>query len=89
MHSEVLGLDLWANGARMRFRDPATGQDLLSYDEEHAARRAAENRAGVAESRAEREAAALRAALHRAHVAEVRVAELEVRLRLDDPARDA
>ena len=39
LRSEALGLDLRVKGARMRFHDPATGQDLLTYREEHAARR--------------------------------------------------
>ena len=66
LHSDVLGLELRAKGEEMRFHDPATGEDLLSYDEEHAARQAAE-------LRAEREATARRAA-------EARIAELEARL---------
>ena len=38
--SEVLGLELRTKaGARMRFHDPATGEDLLSHAETHAARR--------------------------------------------------
>ena len=36
--SETLGLDLRAKDDEMRFRDPVTGQDLLGYEEEHAAR---------------------------------------------------
>ena len=44
LRSGTLGLELWAKGRRMRFRDPGTGLDLLSHDEEH--------------DRAEREAAA-------------------------------
>ena len=44
LHSETLGLDLWVKGGKMRFRDPVTGRDLLSHQEEHAARRAAEAR---------------------------------------------
>ena len=73
LRSEVLGLEMRARGDWMRFRDPATGEDLLSHDEEHAARldEAAARRS--AELRAEREAAARR-------VAETRVAELEARL---------
>ena len=68
LRSRVLGLELRAKfGGEMRFHDPATGEDLLSYDEEHAARRAAE-------LRAEREATARRAA-------EARIAELEARSR--------
>ena len=73
MRSRVLGLELRATGEQMRFHDPATGEDLLSHGEEHAARleEAAARRA--AELRAEREADARRAA-------EARVAELEARL---------
>ena len=37
--SEVLGLELRAKGEEMRFHDPATDETLLSYAEEHAARR--------------------------------------------------
>ena len=67
LHSETLGLDLRAKDGEMRFRDPATGRILLSYQEEAAARR-------QAESRAEQESVARRAA-------EARVAELEALLR--------
>ena len=80
LYSGTLGLELWAKGGRMRFRDPGTGLDLLSHDEEHLAHRAAAARAEreaaarrSAEVRAEREAAARRAA-------EARVAELEALL---------
>ena len=73
MHSEVLGLDLRAKGEEMRFHDPATGETLLSYDEMHVARLAAEARA-EAEIAARREEAAARRA------AEARIAELEARL---------
>ena len=72
--SETLGLELRAQGGEMRFRDPVTGQVLLSQYEEHAARREAEARANAVAARAEREAAALKAA-------EARVAELEALLR--------
>ena len=87
LYSETLGLELWVEGRKMRFRDPETGVDLLSHDEEHLAHRAAAARAEVeaaarqqeivarrsAEVRAGREAAARRAA-------EARVAELEALL---------
>ena len=73
MRSEILGLELWAKGEEMRFHDPATGETLLSHDEEHTARRAAEARA-EAEAAARREEAAAR------HAAEARIAELEARL---------
>ena len=73
MSSEVLGLDLRAKGEEMRFHDPATDETLLSYDEMHDARRAAEARA-EAEIAARREEAAARRA------AEARIEELEARL---------
>ncbi len=63
-----------APGREMRFRDPATGRDLLSYSEEAAAREA------EAAAR-EVEAAAREAAEARAAAAEARVAELEAMLR--------
>ena len=68
MLSEVLGLELRAQaGGKIRFRDPRTGEELLSHGETHAALRSARHRA-------EKEAAAHRAA-------EARIAELEMRLR--------
>ena len=73
MHSDVLGLELRARGEEMRFHDPATGETLLSHDEEHTARRAAEVRADIAEVRAD-------VAEARADAAEARIAELESRL---------
>ena len=51
LHSVELGLDVWAKGETLRFRDPATGEELSSYDEERAARRTAEERAEHAEAR--------------------------------------
>ena len=61
--SEVLGLELRAKGEEMRFHDPATGETLLSYAEEHAARR--------------EETAARRAAEARVAELEARVRALE------------
>ena len=43
--SVVLGLDLRADGACVRFHDPETGHDLETLEETMAARRAAESRA--------------------------------------------
>ena len=37
LHNEVLGLALRVKGPRMRFHDPATGEDLPSHREAHAA----------------------------------------------------
>ena len=95
LHSETLGLELRAKNGEMRFRDPATGRILLSYQEEAAARRTAESRVErevdarrTAESRVEREAAARREAESHAEqesvarrAAEARVTELEALLR--------
>ena len=77
LHSETLGLDLWAKGGKMRFRDPETGLDLLGHDEDHARaeREAAARRS--AEVRAEREAAARQREVALRQAAEARVAELE------------
>ena len=44
LRSEVLGLDLRLDRSALRFRDAATGEDLLSYEEAVAAREAAEAR---------------------------------------------
>ena len=77
LRSGTLGLELWAKGRRMRFRDPGTGLDLLSHDEEHdraereAAARQREAVARQQEATARRQEAAARRA------AEARVAELE------------
>ena len=71
--SEVLGLELRAKGEEMRFHDPVTDETLLSYDEEHTARRAAE-------ARAEEEATARRVEAAARQAAEARIAELEARL---------
>ena len=77
LRSGTLGLELWAEGRKMRFRDPKTGQDLLGHHEEHdrAEREAAARRS--AEVRAEREAAARRQEVAARRAAEARVAELE------------
>ena len=93
--SEVLGLDLRdEREARMvRLRDPATGQDLLTYQESEMAREEEATARREVEARIEQEAAARRevearfereAAARRA--AEARTAELEARLRELEPA---
>ena len=53
VHSEVLGLDLrdLREAQMLRLHDPATGQDLLTYREEAAARRMAEARIAELEAR--------------------------------------
>ena len=88
IRSEGLGLELRAKGGgEMRFHDPATGEDLLSHGEEHAARLEEATARRAAEIRAEKEAAARRMADVRAaaeadarRAAEARIAELEARL---------
>ena len=81
IRSEALGLDVRREGKLLRFRDPATGEDIRHRDEEtvRAEREAA--RAEREATRATREAArAEREALER-RAAEARVAELEAALR--------
>ena len=92
--SEVLGLDLHVCGGELRFRDPATGEDLRTYDEaEH--RRGAERRRAEAEktradaekrradgekSRADAEQNRADAEKRRADAAERELAQLRSRL---------
>ena len=87
--SETLGLELRAApGREMRFRDPTSGEDLRSPDEEAegrleaaAARAAAETRVASAETRATAAETRATAAETRAAAAEARAAELEALLR--------
>ena len=80
LRSETLGLELRAApGREMRFRDPATGDDLRSHTEEAEGRLAeAEGRRAEAEGR-RAEAAARQAAETRAADAETRAADAETR----------
>ena len=104
LRSEVLGLDARVDrGGALRLRDPVTGRDLLTYDEEHDGRRVAEIRVGreaaarqAAETRAGQEATARRAAETRAgqeaaarEAAEAKVAELQALLRESRGGRTA
>ncbi len=73
MSSAVLGLELHARDGELRFRDPATGEDLDTYSEVHRGRAAEKRRAEAAESRAE-------AAESRAAAAERELAHLRSRL---------
>ena len=84
LSSEVLELELLIDGAgELRFRDPETGQVLLSHREEHVRANQESARAEQETARAEQEAAARRAADARAEQeaaarrsAEARLAEL-------------
>ena len=75
--SEVLGLDLRAEGRLLRFRDPRTGLDLKTHAETHDALENAERRAANAERKVDAEAAARRDAEHRADHAERRADNAE------------
>ena len=75
LRSRTIGLELRAApGREMRFRDPATGQELRSHDEEAEGRLEAEARAADAEARAADAEA-------RAADAEARLSELQALLR--------
>ena len=73
-YSEALGLELWWENKRLRFRDPVSGEFLRTPEELDAARRAAE-------ARAEAERTARLAEMERAKAAEERMAEMEAELR--------
>ena len=71
--SEVLGLSVRRDGKLLRFRESATGEDILHRGESEAIVRAAE--------RTRREAARAEREITKRKVAEARVAELEAALR--------
>ena len=74
LRSEVLGLDLRLDRGALRFRDSATGEDLLSHEEMVAAQQESDAVCRAGEVRVRGEAAAQEAA-------EARVAELKAQLR--------
>jgi len=83
--SEVLGLELRDERAqrRVRLRDPATGENLLTHEESERARQEETAARREAEIRIAQESAAR-------HEAEARVAALEARLRaLEDIPQDS
>ncbi len=87
-YSEALGLELWWENKRLRFRDPVSGEYLRTPEELDAARQAAETlteseraRAVVAETLLESERDARVSAEERADAAEARMAEVEAELR--------
>ena len=89
--SEVLGLDLRPEGRLLRFRDPRTGQDLMTHAEAHDAREnaerradTAERRADTAERRAEAERVARRRAEHERDQLNRRILELEAQSRVPE-----
>ena len=68
--SDVLGLDLYVHDRQLRFRDPATGEDLRNYDQ-------AEDRADKEKSRANAEKERADAAKERADAEKRRADALE------------
>ena len=66
IRSEALGLDVYADGELLRFRDPATGQIIRHHPEVKAAAARAEARADREAERAEQEAAQRKTAEARA-----------------------
>ena len=81
VHSKALGLDVRIEAREeLRFHDPATGQDLLSYEESQLARGEAEAR--ISDERAAHQAtrALLEEEAAARRTAQARIAELEARL---------
>ena len=76
VRSEVLGLDLHVQAGELRFRDPATGEDLRTYDEAEDERAAAERKAGAEAERADAAESRADAAENRADAAERELARL-------------
>ncbi|MDE0660502.1 MAG: Uma2 family endonuclease [Gammaproteobacteria bacterium] len=91
--SDVLGLDLFASGRLLRFRDPATREILPDHVESEAMRAAAESRADAAELRAAEAASRadsrVSAAESRASAAESQVVAAKERLAQETAARQA
>ena len=80
--SEVLRLDLHVRDGELRFRDPATGEDLRDYDE-------SEDRADAAERRAEEAERGRTAERNRANAAEDGLAAEKNRANRAEDERDA
>ena len=79
--SGVLGLDLHVRAGELRFRDPATGRDLRTYDEAEQRGDAAELGRVAEKSRADAEKNRADAAESRAAAAERELARLRLRLK--------
>ena len=79
LRSEVLGLELHVQAGELRFRDPATGEDLRTYDEPEDERAAAERKADAEKDRADAEKERADAEKDRADAAERELARLRLR----------
>ena len=77
--SLVLDLDLHVREGRLRFRDPATGEDLRTFDEAEERGDAAENRASAEKSQADAAERARAAEKERADALERELARLRRR----------
>ena len=77
----MLNLELWWEDGELRFLDPATGEGLLSQEEEQDGRLAAEARAETAETRAETAEVRVQEEETARMAAEARMAEMEEELR--------
>ena len=80
LRSRVLGLDLRAEGSALRFRNPVTGEDLRTLEEETAARQRAEAQRDQEAKAHQRAQAANRSAQARNAELEAQVRALEARL---------
>ena len=90
LRSEVLGLDFYVRDDELRFRDPATGEELRSYDESEDERATERNRADAAErgqaAEKERADAADRGRVAEKNRADALARELaRLRRRLEEP----
>ena len=80
VRSDALRLDCRVKGEELHFLKPGTGERILTYSEEHDARRAAESRAESAELRARALASRAESAESRAEAAEAELVALRARL---------
>ena len=78
--SEVLGLDLHVQAGDLRFRDPATGENLRTYEESVNEMEAAKRRAAATKRQADAEELRWAAEKRRADAAERELARLRLRL---------
>ena len=80
LRSEVLGFDLHVRAGELRFGDPATREDLRTYDEAEDRANAERDRANAEKRRADAAESRANAAKNRADAAERELARLRLRL---------
>ena len=81
LRSEVLGFDLHVRAGELRFGDPATGEDLRTYDEAEDRAIAEKNRADAEKDRADAEKDRADSAENRAEALARELAHLRLRLK--------